>query len=153
MPVQERRRQRRPAKKPMVRILLISIVAGIFISLLCMVPLAFLMTVRTLSDSVLIVFTAFLTALGALVCGFVTTFLMGRNGLLNGLLGGFWMFFTLFLIGIFSNYSFQFSKLTLIQFLCSLVAGIVGGLLAVNLMPKKRRQTAVREAGERRRQR
>lgn len=141
-----RSRRRVPAKKPVVRIVLIGILLGILVSLACMAAIAFLMTIKTLQDPYIIFLTAAATALGAFVSGSVTTFLMGRNGLLYGLAGGFWMFVVLFIAGIVASFSAHLTIETLIQFLCCVLPGIVGGITTINLMPKKRRQTAARAA-------
>lgn len=159
MPVQQQRRRppvrkpaRRPAKKHMGRILFLSLFLGILTAVACLAVVAVLLQLKTVPDIFWQVSAWCCAAVGGLFCGFAATMMVGRKGLFCGIFSGFLMFLVLFLVGAASSFSFQFQGSTGIMLLCCVLSSAVGGVVAVNIMPKSRRQPVQPNPPVRRRQ-
>lgn len=159
MPVQQQRRRpparrpvRKPVKKHVGRILFLSLVLGIVAALACLVLVAVLFQMKTVPDIFWKIAVWCCAVVGGLFCGFASTLMVGRRGLLCGIFSGFLMFLVLFLVGAASSFSFQVNGDTGIMLLCCVCSSAVGGVLAVNVMPKSRRQPVQPNPPVRRRQ-
>lgn len=148
MPVQQQRRTppagrrsvRKPPKKHVGRILFLSLFLGILTALVGLAVVSVLFQLKTVPDVFWQVAVWCCAAVGGLFCGFAATLMVGRKGLVCGIFSGFVMFLVLFLIGAVSSFSFQFNRNTGIMLLCCMLSSAVGGVVAVNVMPKSRRQ-------------
>lgn len=123
---------KKEAKENLIRIIKGSGVA-LGITLLLLFIFAVLLTYTNIAESVIKPVIIIVTAISILIGSSLSTLKIKKNGLLNGAIVGFIYIFSLYIISSITGSSFNLNIISIIMLVASVVAGMVGGIIGVNL--------------------
>lgn len=123
---------KKEAKENLIRIIKCSGVA-LGITLLLLFIFAVLLTYTNIAESVIKPVIIIVTAISILIGSSLSTLKIKKNGLLNGAIVGFIYIFSLYIISSITGSGFNLNIISIIMLVASVVAGMVGGIIGVNL--------------------
>jgi putative membrane protein, TIGR04086 family len=123
---------KKEAKENLIRIIKGSGVA-LGITLLLLFIFAVLLTYTNIAESVIKPVIIIVTAISILIGSSLSTLKIKKNGLLNGAIVGFIYIFSLYIISSITGSGFNLNIISIIMLVASVVAGMVGGIIGVNL--------------------
>ena len=103
------------------------------ITLLLLFIFAVLLTYTNIAESVIKPVIIIVTAISILIGSSLSTLKIKKNGLLNGAIVGFIYIFSLYIISSITGSGFNLNIISIIMLVASVVAGMVGGIIGVNL--------------------
>ncbi len=115
-----------------IRIVKGSILA-IGITMIALLIFAILLTYTNISENYIHLGIIIVTAISILLGGMISTKKIQKKGFLNGMLVGLIYMLTLYIVSGITTSGFQFSTSTIIMFASSVIAGIIGGIIGVNI--------------------
>ena len=115
-----------------IRIVKGSILA-IGITMIALLIFAILLTYTNISENYIHLGIIIVTAISILLGGMISTKKIQKKGFLNGMLVGLIYMLTLYIVSGITTSGFQFSTSTIIMFASSVIAGIIGGKIGVNI--------------------
>ena len=92
-----------------------------------------LLTYTNIAESVIKPVIIIVTAISILIGSSLSTLKIKKNGLLNGAIVGFIYIFSLYIISSITGSGFNLNIISIIMLVASVVAGMVGGIIGVNL--------------------
>lgn len=116
----------------LIRIIKGSITA-IIITLILLFIFAILLTYTKLQESIINPVVIVITAISILIGSSISTFKIKKNGLLNGALVGIIYIITMYIISSLTGTGFTCNINTIIMMASSVIAGMLGGIIGVNL--------------------
>lgn len=123
---------KKEAKENLIRIIKGSGVA-LGITLLLLFIFAVVLTYTNIEESVIKPVIIIVTAISILIGSSLSTLKIKKNGLLNGAIVGFIYIFSLYIISSITGSGFNLNIISIIMLVASVVAGMVGGIIGVNL--------------------
>ena len=123
---------KKEAKENLIRIIKGSGVA-LGITLLLLFIFAVLLTYTNIAESVIKPVIIIVTAISILIGSSLSTLKIKKNGLLNGAIVGFIYIFSLYIISSITGSGFNLNIISIVMLVASVVAGMVGGIIGVNL--------------------
>ena len=91
------------------------------------------LTYTNIEESVIKPVIIIVTAISILIGSSLSTLKIKKNGLLNGAIVGFIYIFSLYIISSITGSGFNLNIISIIMLVASVVAGMVGGIIGVNL--------------------
>lgn len=122
-------------KKSFFSILKGSIIA-IVITLISMFVVSVIFTLTNISEAFIPQIIIAVTSISILIGSILASINIGKMGILNGALVGFIYIFTIYLLSSIIVCGFSFNIKSLIMIGISLVLGILGGIIGVNISKK-----------------
>lgn len=116
----------------LIRIIKGSITA-IIITLILLFIFAILLTYTKLQENIISPVVIVVTAISILIGSSISTLKIKKNGLLNGALVGIIYIVTIYLISSLTGSGFNCNINTIIMIVSSIIAGMLGGIIGVNL--------------------
>lgn len=123
---------KKEAKENLIRIIKGSGVA-LGITLLLLFIFAVLLTYTNIAESVIKPVIIIVTAISILIGSSLSTLKIKKNGLLNGAIVGFIYILSLYIISSITGSGFNLNIISIIMIAASVAAGMVGGIIGVNL--------------------
>lgn len=123
---------KKEAKENLIRIIKGSGVA-LGITLLLLFIFAVVLTYTNIAESVIKPVIIIVTAISILIGSSLSTLKIKKNGLLNGAIVGFIYIFSLYIISSITGSGFNLNIISIIMIAASVAAGMVGGIIGVNL--------------------
>lgn len=123
---------KKEAKENLIRIIKGSGVA-LGITLLLLFIFAVLLTYTNIAESVIKPVIIIVTAISILIGSSLSTLKIKKNGLLNGAIVGFIYIFSLYIISSITGSGFNLNIISIVMIAASVAAGMVGGIIGVNL--------------------
>ena len=108
-------------------------VTAIVITLILLFVFAILLTYTKLQESTISPVVIIVTAISILIGSSISTLKIKKNGLLNGALVGIIYITTIYLISSLTGCGFDCNINTIIMIVSSVIAGMLGGIIGVNL--------------------
>ena len=108
-------------------------VTAIIITLILLFIFAILLTYTKLQETIISPVIIVVTAISILIGSSISTLKIKKNGLLNGALVGIIYIITIYLISSLTGSGFECNINTIIMMVSSVVAGMLGGIIGVNL--------------------
>lgn len=108
-------------------------ITSIVLTLLLLLILALLLTYTTLQENIINPTIIVITGISILIGSSISTLKIKKNGLLNGSMVGLIYIFTLYIISIIIGSGFKFNMYSIIMTIISIIAGMIGGVIGVNL--------------------
>lgn len=108
-------------------------VLSIIISLLLLVIFATLLTYTNLQESIITPVVIVISAISILIGSSISTLKIKKNGLLNGGLVGIIYISIIYALSSILGSGFTLTISSIIMILASIVAGMIGGIIGVNL--------------------
>lgn len=108
-------------------------IASIVITLILLFIFAILLTYTSLQENVINPVVIVITAISILIGSSISTLKIKKNGLLNGALVGIIYIVTIYLISSITGSGFNCNINTIIMMISSVIAGMIGGIIGVNL--------------------
>lgn len=124
--------QKSELSQNMIRILKGSITA-IILTLMLLFLFAILLTYTNLQENIMTPVVIVITAISILVGSSISTLKIKKNGLFNGALVGLIYIVTIYLISSVTGSGFTCNTNSIIMMVSSIVAGMLGGVIGVNL--------------------
>lgn len=124
--------QKSELSQNMIRILKGSITA-IILTLMLLFLFAILLTYTNLQENIMTPVVIVITAISILVGSSISTLKIKKNGLFNGALVGLIYIVTIYLISSVTGSGFTCNTNSIIMMVSSIVAGMLGGVVGVNL--------------------
>lgn len=118
--------------KNLVRILKGSI-AAIVITLILLFLFAALLTYTNIQETTITPVVIVITAISILIGSSISTIKIKKNGMINGALVGIIYILTIYLISSITGSGFQCNMNAIIMIVASMIAGMLGGIIGVNL--------------------
>ncbi len=119
-------------KQNLIRIVKGSIVA-IIITLILLFLFASLLTYTSLQETIIIPVVMIITAISILIGSSISTLKIKKNGMVNGALVGMIYMVTIYLISSLTGTGFACNVNTIIMMVSAVLAGMLGGIIGVNL--------------------
>jgi len=116
----------------LIRILKGSI-TSIIITLILLFIFAILLTYTSLQENTIVPVVIVITAISILIGSSISTLKIRKNGLINGALVGIIYIFTIYLLSSLLGSGFVCNINTIIMIISSIIAGMIGGIIGVNL--------------------
>ena len=116
----------------LIRIVKGSILA-IGITMIALLIFAIILTYTDISENYIYVGIIVVTAISILLGGIISTKQIKKRGFLYGMLVGVIYMLTLYILSGITGSGFQFSTSTVIMFGSAITAGIIGGIIGVNI--------------------
>ena len=113
------------------------IILSILITLLGLLILAIVITYTNVSESIIPIAVTIITAISILIGSFFSTINIQKNGLLNGFAVGFAYIATIYIISSITSTGFTLTNTSFIMIISAILAGMLGGIIGVNLKNKK----------------
>ena len=113
------------------------IILSVLITLLGLLILAIVITYTNVSESIIPIAVTIITALSILIGSFFSTINIQKNGLLNGFAVGFTYIVTIYVISSITSTGFTLTNTSFIMIISAILAGMLGGIIGVNLKNKK----------------
>lgn len=108
-------------------------ITSIVITLILLFVFAILLTYTNIQENVINPVVIVITAISILIGSSVSTLKIKKNGLLNGALVGIIYILTIYLISSITVSGFSCNINTIIMIGSSIIAGMLGGIIGVNL--------------------
>ena len=119
-------------KQNAIRILKGSITA-ILLTIILLFIFAILLTYTNIQENVIKPVVIIITAISILIGSSISTLKIKKNGFLNGALVGIIYMFTIYIISAVTGTGFTFQIATIIMIISAIIAGMIGGIIGVNL--------------------
>lgn len=119
-------------KENLIRIVKGSIVA-IIITLILLFLFASLLTYTSLQENAITPVVIIITAISILIGSSISTLKIKKNGMVNGALVGMIYMLTIYLISSLTGSGFECNINAIIMIVSAIVAGMLGGIIGVNL--------------------
>lgn len=119
-------------QKNLIRVIKGSIVATI-ITIICLFLFAAILTYTTVQETMITPVVIIITAISILIGSSISTLKIKKNGLINGALVGFVYIITIYLISSMTGSGFSCNMNTIIMMASAIIAGMLGGIIGVNL--------------------
>ena len=119
-------------KQNLIRIVKGSIVA-IIITLILLFLFASLLTYTSLQETIIIPVVMIITAISILIGSSISTLKIKKNGMVNGALVGMIYMVTIYLISSLTGTGFACNVNKIIMMVSAVLAGMLGGIIGVNL--------------------
>lgn len=113
------------------------IILSVLITLLGLLILAIVITYTNVSESIIPIAVTIITAISILIGSFFSTINIQKNGLLNGFAVGFTYIVTIYVISSITSTGFTLTNTSFIMIISAILAGMLGGIIGVNLKNKK----------------
>ena len=113
------------------------IILSILITLLGLLILAIVITYTNVSESIIPIAVTIITAISILIGSFFSTINIQKNGLLNGFAVCFTYIVTIYVISSITSTGFTLTNTSFIMIISVILAGMLGGIIGVNLKNKK----------------
>lgn len=113
------------------------IILSVLITLLGLLILAIVITYTNVSESIIPIAVTIITAISILIGSFFSTINIQKNGLLNGFAVGFAYIATIYIISSITSTGFTLTNTSFIMIISAILAGMLGGIIGVNLKNKK----------------
>lgn len=113
------------------------IILSVLITLLGLLILAIVITYTNVSENVIPMAITIITAISILIGSFFSTINIQKNGLLNGFAVGFAYIATIYIISSITSTGFTLTNTSFIMIISAILAGMLGGIIGVNLKNKK----------------
>ena len=113
------------------------IILSVLITLLGLLILAIVITYTNVSESIIPIAVTIITAISILIGSFFSTINIQKNGLLNGFAVGFTYIVTIYVISSITSTGFTLTNTSFIMIISVILAGMLGGIIGVNLKNKK----------------
>ncbi len=120
------------ALKNLIRILKGSITA-IVITLIMLLLFAIILTYTSLKENIINPVIIVISVISILIGSSISTIKISKNGLLNGGLVGIIYIITIYLLSSITSSGFGLNLYSIIMIIFSIIAGMVGGIIGVNL--------------------
>ena len=108
-------------------------ITSIIITLILLFIFAILLTYTSLQENVISPVVIVITAISILIGSSISTLKIKKNGLLNGGLVGIIYILTIYIISSLTGSGFACNINTIIMMVSSVIAGMIGGIIGVNL--------------------
>lgn len=118
--------------KNMIRILKGSI-SAIILTIILLLIFATLLTYTEIKENTINPVIIVITGISILVGSSISTLKIKKNGLINGFLVGLIYIITIYLISSITGAGFKINLSSLIMILVSIIMGMIGGIIGVNL--------------------
>lgn len=119
-------------KANIIRILKGSITA-IVITLILLFIFSIILTYTSIKESAMSPVVIVITAVSILIGSSISTLKIKKMGLVNGALVGLIYILTIYIISSLTGSGFEIQLQTIIMMLSAIVAGMIGGIIGVNL--------------------
>lgn len=103
------------------------------ITILSLFIFAILLTYTNIQESTMIPVVIIITAVSILIGSSLSTLRIKKNGLLNGALVGVIYILLIYIISSFTGSGFSLNIMSIIMLVSSIIAGMIGGIIGVNL--------------------
>ena len=103
------------------------------ITILSLFIFAILLTYTNIQENTMIPVVIIITAVSILIGSSLSTLRIKKNGLLNGALVGAIYILLIYIISSITGSGFSLNIMSTIMFISSIVAGMIGGIIGVNL--------------------
>lgn len=118
--------------KNIIRIIKGSVTA-IILTLLLLLIFAIILTYTSLKESVINPVIIVISVISILIGSSISTLKISKNGLLNGALVGIIYILTIYLLSSITSSGFGINLYSIIMMILSIIAGMIGGILGVNM--------------------
>ncbi len=118
--------------KNMIRIVKGSI-SAIILTIILLLIFAILLTYTELKENTITPVIIVITGISILVGSSISTLKIKKNGLINGFLVGLIYIITIYLISSIVGKGFKINLYSTIMILVSIIMGMIGGIIGVNL--------------------
>lgn len=108
-------------------------ITSIIITLILLFIFAILLTYTSIQENVISPVVIVITAISILIGSSISTLKIKKNGLLNGALVGIIYILTIYIISSLTGSGFACNINTIIMMVSSIIAGMIGGIIGVNL--------------------
>ena len=108
-------------------------VTAIVITLILLFIFAILLTYTKLQENIISPVVIVVTAISILIGSSISTLKIKKNGLLNGAFVGIIYIATIYIISSLTGSGFSCNINTIIMIVSSIIAGMLGGIIGVNL--------------------
>lgn len=108
-------------------------VTAIIITLILLFIFAAILTYTSIQEGVISPVIIIITAISILIGSSISTMKIKKMGLINGALVGLIYILTIYLISSITGSGFNLQIQTIIMMVASIVAGMIGGIIGVNL--------------------
>lgn len=108
-------------------------ITAIIITLILLFIFAALLTYTKLQENIISPVVIIVSAISILIGSSISTLKIKKNGLLNGALVGIIYIITIYLISSITGSGFACNINTIIMMMASIIAGMLGGVIGVNL--------------------
>ena len=115
-----------------IRIAKGSIIAIIF-TLIALLIFAILLTYTDITENCMNVVIIVSSSISILLGGMISAIKIKKRGLINGMFVGLIYILTIYILSAITGSGFKFSNDTIIMFISCAIAGMVGGIIGVNL--------------------
>lgn len=119
-------------KQNMIRIGKGSIVS-ILLTMLLLFVFSVILTYTSLQETIITPVIIVITAISILIGSSISTLKIKKNGLLNGAIVGIIYILSIYLISGVTGTGFSLNLNSIIMIISSIIAGMVGGIIGVNL--------------------
>ena len=103
------------------------------ITILSLFFFAILLTYTNIQESTMIPVVIIITAVSILIGSSLSTLRIKKNGLLNGALVGVIYILLIYIISSLTGSGFSLNIMSIIMLVSSIIAGMIGGIIGVNL--------------------
>lgn len=117
-----------------IKIFIKNLVIEFLITLILLMVLSILLSSTNLNENIINPSIVFISAFSILIGAFFSSRKIGKKGILIGFLQGLIYMTILYLFSSISNGNFTLEISSLIMILISLICGIIGGILGVNIL-------------------
>lgn len=120
------------SKENLIRIIKGSGIA-LGITILSLFIFAILLTYTNIQENTMIPVVIIITAVSILIGSSLSTLRIKKNGLLNGALVGVIYILLIYIISSLTGSGFSLNIMSIIMLVSSIIAGMIGGIIGVNL--------------------
>ena len=117
-----------------IKIFIKNLAIEFLITLILLMVLSILLSSTNLNENIINPSIIFISAFSILIGAFFSSRKIGKKGILIGLLQGLTYMIILYLFSSISSGNFTLEISSLIMILISLICGIIGGILGVNIL-------------------
>lgn len=103
------------------------------ITILSLFIFAILLTYTNIQENTMITVVIIITAVSILIGSSLSTLRIKKNGLLNGALVGVIYILLIYIISSLTGSGFSLNIMSIIMLVSSIIAGMIGGIIGVNL--------------------
>ncbi len=108
-------------------------IIAIVISLILLLVTALILTYTDVSENIIPATIIVISALSILIGSILSSLNIKKNGLLNGALVGMIYMITIYLLSSIAITGFGINSKTIIMLVASILAGVIGGIIGVNI--------------------
>lgn len=113
------------------------IVTSVIITLVLLFVFSVLLTYTDVKENTIPTVTIIITAISIFVGSSISTIKLNKNGLLNGGTIGFIYIFLLYIISSVVQTDFSLNMYSIVMIVASIIAGMIGGIMGVNIKIKQ----------------